>query len=80
MDQEVRILDLIQHRHFTGGGTKAREATSSLAPALGLQALRSGGKCLAEIEMALCSVCTIKINNWATDICSHPNHDTPVTT
>lgn len=44
MDQEVRILDLIQHRHFTGGGIEAREATSSLAPALGLQALGSGGQ------------------------------------
>ena len=32
---EVRILDLIQHPHFTGEGTKAREVTSRLSPVLG---------------------------------------------
>lgn len=35
----------------------------------------SHGKSLAETEMAICPVYTIKIN-WATETQSHPNHDT----
>lgn len=32
----------------------------------------SNRKWLVEIELAICSVCTMKINNWAIETHSHP--------